>query len=290
MQANGLAVPPTPASPGEKSPIYFAAELAPTANAPPEAPLCYKFMVAGPEEQLRKLKAKYPNLYDDKILANKDGSKTLQAKRQDATGKVITYFYSTSPSACNSYQQNRLDSQYPAGMAGGSGAASPPRGATEAAASASPNQLYRFLGDDKGIVEDTSSKLQWQRCSLGQTWKGMTCAGKAQTYTWDEAQRLGSNGWRLPTKEELASLLYCSTGQPTYWLASRYTTFTCKGNFRRPMIVGDAFPNTPDGRFWSSSPYPDDYKLAWSVFFEYGLVGYDYKSYARYVRLVRGGQ
>jgi hypothetical protein len=66
-------------------------------------------MVAGPEEQWRKLKTKYPGLYDDKILANKDGSKTLQAKRQDEAGKVITYFYSTSPAACNAYQQNRLD-------------------------------------------------------------------------------------------------------------------------------------------------------------------------------------
>ncbi len=66
-------------------------------------------MGAGPEEQLRKLKAKYPSLYDEEILANKDGSKILQAKRQDEAGKVITYFYSTSPSACNSYQQNRLD-------------------------------------------------------------------------------------------------------------------------------------------------------------------------------------
>ena len=111
------ASPQTPSKPGEKSPIYFAAEVAPTANAPSEAPLCYKFMVAGPEEQLRKLQTKYPNLYDEKILANEDGSKTLQAKRQDETGKVITYFYSTSPSVCNSYQKNRLESQQPSGIA-----------------------------------------------------------------------------------------------------------------------------------------------------------------------------
>jgi len=170
-------------------------------------------MVAGPEEQWRKLKTKYPGLYDDSILANKDGSKTLQAKRQDEAGKVITYFYSTSPAACNSYQQNRLDAQHSAGMAGGPGASSSPRGATESTASASPNERYRFLGKDQGIVEDIRTKLQWQRCSLGQTWNGATCAGEARKYTLDEAQRIAPAGWRLPTKDELASLVYCSSGK-----------------------------------------------------------------------------
>ena len=103
------APPSAPPAPGEKAPLYYAAALAPTANIPPEAPLCYKFMVDGPEEQLRKLRTKYSGLYDEEILTNKDGSKTLLAKRQDEAGKVITYFYSTSSSACNTYQQNRLD-------------------------------------------------------------------------------------------------------------------------------------------------------------------------------------
>ncbi len=110
-KAGEPAIPQTPAKPGEKSQIYFAAEVAPTANAPPEAPLCYKFMVAGPEEQMRKLKAKYPGLYDDEIVTNHEGGKNLVAKRRDETGKEITYFYSTSPKACNDYQQNRLQSR-----------------------------------------------------------------------------------------------------------------------------------------------------------------------------------
>ncbi|WP_295403443.1 serine/threonine-protein kinase, partial [uncultured Thiocystis sp.] len=70
-------VPQTQAAPGGKVPLYFAADLAPTENIPAEAPLCYKFMVNGPEAQLSRLKAKYTDLYDDTILNNADGSKTL---------------------------------------------------------------------------------------------------------------------------------------------------------------------------------------------------------------------
>jgi clan AA aspartic protease (TIGR02281 family) len=93
---------------GDKIPIYFAAERAPTSDIPPEAPLCYKFMVSGLEEQLQKLKKKYPGLYHSKIQGRKDGSKTLVVKRKDETGEEVDYFYSTNPSACNAYQQKRL--------------------------------------------------------------------------------------------------------------------------------------------------------------------------------------
>ncbi|MBK8639966.1 MAG: SEL1-like repeat protein [Chromatiaceae bacterium] len=100
--------------PATPTPIYFAAELAPTANIPSEAPLCYKFIVSSLEEQLRKIKTKYPALYDDKITTNGDGSRTLLAKRNDETGKVISYFYSTSPKVCNEYQKNHLGTGIPA--------------------------------------------------------------------------------------------------------------------------------------------------------------------------------
>jgi hypothetical protein len=150
----------------------------------------------------------------------------------------------------------------------------------------SPNERYRFLGKDQDIVEDTRTKLQWQRCSLGQAWNGATCAGEATKYTWDEAQRIAAAGWRLPTKHELASLVYCSSGQPTYW---KTASQTCKGDYEAPTLWIAAFPNTPKSWFWSSSAdayYPND---AGSVGFSYGYVSYGYKGYGGYVRLVRGG-
>ncbi len=272
----------------EEGVLYFAAELAPTANIPPEAPLCYKFIVASPEEQLRKLKAKYPGLYDARILTNPKGGKNLVAKRRDETGKDITYFYSTTPRVCNTYQNDRLQTPAPPGARAGANAASPPgRAKASAGSDNSPHARYRFLGKDQNIVEDTHTKLQWQRCSLGQTWTGATCAGEATTYKWDEAQRVAPAGWRLPTKEELASLIYCSSGQPAYWKSA---TEPCKGVYTSPTIWSAAFPDTPKGMFWSSSPHAGYSYGAWIVDFYYGSVYYGAKSNARCVRLVRGGQ
>ena len=273
---------------GEKAPLYFAAALGPTANIPPEAPLCYKFMVAGPEEQLRKLKAKYPGLYDYQITTNPAGGKNLVAKRRDDTGTEITYFYSTSPAACNDYQKDRLQAPAIPGDRNNSYSASPPGEAMASAGSDnSPNVRYRFLGKDQEIVEDIRTKLQWQRCSLGQTWNGVTCAGEATKYQWDEARRAASAGWRLPTKDELASLVYCSSGKPDYW---KPTHEVCEGAYQMPTIWSAAFPNTPVNWFWSSSFSASNASDAWYVYFGGGDVGYDDKNLASYVRLVRGGQ
>ena len=157
----------------------------------------------------------------------------------------------------------------------------------ETASRASPSDRYRFMGKDQEIVEDIRTKLQWQRCSLGQTWNGATCAGEATKYQWDEARRAASAGWRLPTKDELASLIYCSSGEPAYW---KPTSAACTGAYSRPTIWSAAFPHTPANWFWSSSPDASSAYSAWSVDFYVGSVGNGSKGYAYYVRLVRGGQ
>lgn len=288
VPAHTPAPPPASTAPGEKATLYFAAELPPTANIPPEAPLCYKYLVAGPEEQLRKLKNKYPGLYQDKISTNPDGSKNLVAKRQDESGKEIDYFYSTSPEVCNDYQQDRLQTQTAPGDERGSNAASLPGGASAPTVGASPNERYRFVGKDQGIVEDIRTKLQWQRCSLGQTWTGATCSGEAKRYEWDKAMRIAPAGWRLPTKDELASLVYCSSGEPAYWKKPGYGG--CQYAYSEPTIWSAAFPNTPVSWFWSSSPNASGAGSAWYVNFGYGYVSDYGKGDARYVRLVRGGQ
>ncbi|MBB1073094.1 hypothetical protein HUU62_01525 [Rhodoferax sp. 4810] len=91
--------------------IYFAADTPPTDYIPKEAPLCYQFQVASLEEQLNKIRAKYSNLYDYKIVNNSNGSRSLLAKRKDDQGNEVNYFYSTSPRICNEYQQKRLGSR-----------------------------------------------------------------------------------------------------------------------------------------------------------------------------------
>jgi hypothetical protein len=144
-----------------------------------------------------------------------------------------------------------------------------------------------FTLHDNGTVTHAPTGLMWMRCSLGQTWTGATCTGTGNTYTWSNAlnaaQTLNASGgyaghadWRLPNKNELASIV----------------EERCVG----PAINAAVFPGTPsDGWFWSSSSSPDadDGYYAWSVSFYFGHVYYldrGYQGYSFWVRLVRAGQ
>ncbi len=114
------------------------------------------------------------------------------------------------------------------------------------------------------------------RCSLGQTWDGKTCVGLANNYTWQQALQLqhdfsfaGYNDWRVPNKNELASIL--------------------ENNCERPAINLEVFPSTPSAYYWSSTPFAALTNLAWSVHFNNSFVYYELKSGQVHVRLVRGG-
>ncbi|MFQ1919082.1 Lcl C-terminal domain-containing protein [Aeromonas veronii] len=61
------------------------------------------------------------------------------------------------------------------------------------------------------VIHDRLNHLEWQACSLGSQWlEGKGCVGTPALLTLleakDEAARLGE-GWRLPTIEELFTLL-----------------------------------------------------------------------------------
>lgn len=138
-----------------------------------------------------------------------------------------------------------------------------------------PDSRYRDNGDE--TVTDLSTGLIWKQCAEGLS--GTDCmTGGLSVFTWQgalqhaEAQVFaGSSLWRLPNKNELASLV--------------------ERRCYQPAINGRFFPNTPSGWFWSSSPYANNSNDAWHVSFGYGYVDYyGGKSYQLYVRLVRGGQ
>ena len=122
---------------------------------------------------------------------------------------------------------------------------------------------YRINGD--GTVTDTSTKLMWKQ------------APEAGKYHWDEAMATfgknvsfaGYNDWRMPTIDELKSLI-----DDSY----------------HPTIRPVAFPNTPATVFWSASPDVDGGYSAWYVNFYYGYDGWYNKDNAFQVRLVRSGQ
>ncbi len=155
---------------------------------------------------------------------------------------------------------------------------------------------YLPLGADGSIIEDITNGLHWMRCSQGQHWNGGTCDGAAAKLTWEEAMRqargfsfAGHTDWRVPTKEELQTLVYCSSGRPKTW---NDTGDRCEGDHERPTIDRAAFPNTPDSYFWSSSPDARLSGFAGSVNFGIGFV-YSYLKGNHnqwYVRLVRAGQ
>jgi hypothetical protein len=153
---------------------------------------------------------------------------------------------------------------------------------------------YRDNGD--GTVTDGRIGLQWMRFALGQEWKDNTCIGEAKEYTWQSAldmvDVLNCQGgyasycdWRVPTKEELLTLVYCSSGKPKMW---NDTGKSCQGDYQHPTIHQQAFPNTPTRLFWSSSTDMNDPAYAWSIYFGGGYLYAYLKKNETYVRLVRG--
>jgi hypothetical protein len=135
----------------------------------------------------------------------------------------------------------------------------------------------RFQDHGDGTVIDTTTGLQWMRYCLGQHWNGMTCEGKAATYTWREALKrakqvtfAGYNDWRLPTIDELKSIIEKN---------------------EIPTINSKAFPNTStQSHVWSSSSNANHSSYVWYVYFDYGYAGYGDCDNHGHVRLVRGGQ
>jgi hypothetical protein len=134
-----------------------------------------------------------------------------------------------------------------------------------------------FLVHKDGTVTHNSTGLMWMRCSLGQSWDGKSCNGTAANHTWQGALQAastskfaGHSDWRLPNKNELASILEerCNT----------------------PAINGTVFPATPPAYYWSSTPYAGLSHGAWSVDFGFGSINASVKSGSILVRLVRGGR
>lgn len=129
-------------------------------------------------------------------------------------------------------------------------------------------------------VTDSRIGLEWDRCSLGQTWNGSSCANSPTPYNWQAALQaakdantanyLGHQDWRLPNIKELRSL-----AEQRCW---------------SPAIDSSYFPNTASDVYWSASSYVPFPSGAWGVYFHVGFVSAVFTSSSSYVRLVRGGQ
>jgi uncharacterized protein (TIGR02145 family) len=125
-----------------------------------------------------------------------------------------------------------------------------------------------FTRDDKKqIVTDNITKLQWQDDATAST----TTANwtTATTSTCQNLSLGGYSDWRLPTIEELESIVNYGASAP-----AKYSEFL---NF------------ASDG-YWSSTANASNSSNAWSVYFDVGSDGWNYKTYSLYVRCVRAGQ
>jgi hypothetical protein len=123
-----------------------------------------------------------------------------------------------------------------------------------------------------GEVYDTQTKLTWARCSVGQEWKDGHCLGTVREFTFEEAQKLAAEGWRVPTNEELKSLI-----DPD------------RKDF--PTLDTVAFPDMDAKHPWYWSSTPNGVTIAWYVDFSDGYTsGFISGSNQFAVRLVRNAQ
>jgi len=120
--------------------------------------------------------------------------------------------------------------------------------------------MKRFIDNNDGTVTDSVTGKVWQKEHAGPVW-------------WDAAveyvknlELAGYKDWRLPTSEELRSLIDFTTSSPA-----------------------SDFPGTPSSWFWSSSSYAPNSDVAWLVNFYDGDVVGGGKSNSYYVRCVRRG-
>ncbi len=129
--------------------------------------------------------------------------------------------------------------------------------------------VWEVKTDDDGI-HDKDNRYQWGGIGADQY-------GTEFYEDWDvlvdgsNSENLcGFSDWRVPRKKELFGL----------------------ASFDRisPSIDTDYFPNTISSGYWTGTAYANYSSNAWFVYISNGYAGNSYRSNARYVRLVRGGQ
>lgn len=140
------------------------------------------------------------------------------------------------------------------------------------ASSATPAAARFQVSPDGQEVADTQTHLVWRRCVEGMTFDGTTCKGKPKKYKFGDAKKAAAAagaGWRVPTKDELMTLIAKTKNGARIDLA--------------------AFPATPATLTWGSRPGFDDDLNAWIVNFSNGRVVGNSGLGSFVLRLVKAG-
>ncbi len=131
-------------------------------------------------------------------------------------------------------------------------------------------EAERFIDNKDNTVTDSKTGLQWikDHVALGGKFTDRMDYKEAEA----ECGKLNVGGvkdWRLPTREELLSIVDLTRFNPA---------------------VDPIFINTKSSAYWTSTTYADYTGYAWFVSFYIGYVYYDDKVYGCYVRPVRSSQ
>jgi len=126
-------------------------------------------------------------------------------------------------------------------------------------------ELSRFVNNMNGTITDTLTGLMWQKDD------------SQNPLTWEEAITQFNDllladhtDWRMPTREELRSIV-------------DYSRIT-------PSIYINQFPNTVLGNYWTSTAHPFQENHIWCIHYYNGTDNYQSKNNQYFSRAVRGGQ
>lgn len=114
----------------------------------------------------------------------------------------------------------------------------------------------RYLVANDGTVTDQQTELMWMQSVLEGSFNFVQ-AQKAVKNLNSKSGFAGHRNWRLPTKDELESLVVVGI---------------------RPAICQEAFPDTPEVDFWTSSSPQNNRSISEQYFVDFGL-GKTYRSY-----------
>ena len=125
------------------------------------------------------------------------------------------------------------------------------------------------------FVIDLKNKVEWMTCPVGMVWGGDTCIGEAKKFELKfipEIIKIAKNqlegSWRLPTRDELESLI----------------CLKCE----KVKINLKVFPKTPPEPFWTKDKNFWQPQFNWIVNFLNGNTFGRYPGYKpNYIRLVR---
>jgi len=97
-----------------------------------------------------------------------------------------------------------------------------------------------FVTDETGLAKDSRNGVIWYRCAAGQRYSNFKCKGKSLKLSWDEANEFAEEfsqksgkSWRLPTKQELKSIM--------------------ETQCINPSVNPTVFPSLEVDNFWTSS-------------------------------------